>query len=112
MKEFFWRMIWNSLIVAVVVFILPGLYLQGWSAFVLAGLILSFFNAAVRYVTCSIFEDPNYRAFLVVALILNTAGFAVMASGVRNFCVSGLFPPVFGICLVSIASAAIGMMEI
>ena len=90
--------------------VVPGLRIEGWANFLLAGLLLGVANAVVRPFLVLVTLPITFLTLGLFLLVVNGVTLALVAWLMPAFTVSGLGPAVLGAVVVSLTSWLAGRL--
>ncbi|MCX5751800.1 MAG: phage holin family protein [Candidatus Saganbacteria bacterium] len=100
----------NVVALITVVYILPGLQFDSWTAAIVAGLILGLINTFFKPIILILTLPINIFTLGLFTLIINAGLFFLTALIVKGFVVAGFWPAFWGALLFSIISALINWL--
>lgn len=108
MKNAFWvRVGINIATLALVAYVIPGIYVNGVLAVVVGALALAFMNAFVRPMLIFFTLPLTVISLGSFILVINALCFWLAAGFVKGFSVSGFFSAFFGAIIFSLVSIAL-----
>ena len=84
--------------------LLPGVFIEGTSSFIIAALLLGLVNAVVRPLVFLMTLPLTVVTLGLFIFVLNAAMFGLVAAMLDNFQVAGFWSALFGAIIVSITS--------
>lgn len=84
--------------------LLPGVWIEGTTSYILAALLLSLINALVRPVAFLLTLPLTIVTLGLFIFVLNAAMFGLVAALLHHFTVAGFWSAVFGALIVSVTS--------
>jgi putative membrane protein len=107
--RFLARVLLNGLAIVVAAYVVPGVYLAGPVAALVAGLILGCVNALVRPVLILLTLPFTLITLGLFIFVVNAICFALTAAIVPGFDLSGFWAAFFGALLVTLISWLVNM---
>jgi putative membrane protein len=102
--RFLVRLILNTIAIVVAAYLVPGLYVSGPGAALLAGLILGFVNAIVRPILILLTLPATLLTLGLFIFVLNAVCLALTAAVVPGFDIASFGGAFLGALVVSIVS--------
>jgi putative membrane protein len=104
---FLLRLVLNAIAVMVAAYLVPGVYVSGMGAALVAGLILGFVNAIVRPVLFFLTLPFTILTLGLFIFVLNAICLALTAAVVPGFDIRGFGAALLGALVVSLVSWAL-----
>jgi putative membrane protein len=102
--KFLFKWLINVLSLVVVVYLMPGIKVDGWQTAVVAGLVLGVVNALLRPILFVLTLPINVLTLGLFTFFLNGFLFFLTAKLVKGFSVEGFWWAFFGAILFSVIS--------
>ncbi len=110
MTGLFTRILVTGIAVFLAINIVPGIEVQSWSAGLAAVLVLTILNTLVRPLLYVMSLPLILLTFGLFMVIINAALLELVASLVKGFIVTGLWPAILGSLVISIVTTILTAM--
>lgn len=110
MTGLFTRILVTGIAVFLAINIVPGIEVQSWSAGLAAVLVLTILNTLVRPLLYVMSLPLILLTFGLFMVIINAALLELVASMVKGFIVTGLWPAILGSLVISIVTTILTAM--
>jgi putative membrane protein len=98
------RFLLNALAVVVAAQLIPGIYVSGLAAAILAGIVLGFVNAIIKPVLVILTLPFTLLTLGLFIFVVNAICLALTAWLVPGFSIAGFWPALLGALVVSVIS--------